>query len=133
MNKERRKRIEQALTALNTARVKFEVVRDDEQEAFDNMPESPQGSDKGTTMEEGIQSLEDSISPIEEAKAAVAEMAEMTSKDTQEAPNTEEIEIIEGLLQNSPIAVFDQVYQRRAVPCWQDQRSSTLCRLWNNT
>ena len=41
-------------------------VRDDEQEYFDNMPESFQGGDRGMAAEEAITNLEDAISGLED-------------------------------------------------------------------
>jgi hypothetical protein len=39
----------------------LETLRDDEQEKYDNMPESLQASSKGEALEEGIQYLDDAI------------------------------------------------------------------------
>lgn len=44
-----------------------ERVRDEEQDSYDNLPESFQDADKGTKMEEAIDHLEDALSAIEEA------------------------------------------------------------------
>lgn len=42
MNADRRKQLGEALSKLNDARIIIEQVRDEEQEAFDNLPESLQ-------------------------------------------------------------------------------------------
>lgn len=60
MNEDRRKRIFDAAAEL-------EAVKEEEQEAFDNMPESLQGGEKGQAMEAAIEALEESV---ERARAA---------------------------------------------------------------
>ncbi len=65
MNKVRRKEIAKAIELLEQAREILESVRDDEQEAFDNMPESLQGSERGEAMEEYIYTLEETIEAID--------------------------------------------------------------------
>lgn len=44
----------------------IEELRDEEQEAFDNTPESLQFSERGEKMEEAIQCLETAIDSIKE-------------------------------------------------------------------
>ena len=60
MNEDRRKRIFDAAAEL-------EAVKEEEQEAFDNMPESLQGAERGQAMEAAIEALEDAV---ERARAA---------------------------------------------------------------
>ena len=67
MNKQRRKQIEKAIALMQEALDILENVKDDEQEAFDNMPEGLQGSEKGELMEEIIGYLEDSYGNLETA------------------------------------------------------------------
>lgn len=66
MNNERRKQLKAIAKQLGTIadnledqQILLEQVYDDESEAFDNMPESLQESDRGIEMEEGIGTLED--------------------------------------------------------------------------
>lgn len=63
MNASRRKRI----AALNLSNVlcELEAVRDEEQEAYDNMPESLQNSGQGHKMVEVIDGFSEVISAIE--------------------------------------------------------------------
>ena len=68
MNDDRRKQLSKANIMLADARMIMEQVRDGEQEAFDNLPESLQQGKKGTAMEEAISTLEDAISGIEDAE-----------------------------------------------------------------
>jgi ribosome recycling factor len=74
MNTERRKRIEKVISQLAEARCELESIRDDEQEAFDNLPESFQNSEKGSTIQEGLETLEDAVCGIEEKEMALQEI-----------------------------------------------------------
>lgn len=65
MNKIRRKEIAKAIELMELAREILESVRDEEQEAFDNMPESLQGSERGEAMEEYIYTLEEAIEAMD--------------------------------------------------------------------
>lgn len=76
MNNERRKQLKAIAKQLGTIadnledqQILLEQVYDDESEAFDNMPESLQESDRGIEMEEGI-------AVLEEQKDAVATMVD---------------------------------------------------------
>lgn len=74
MNAQRRKQIEKAIGLLSEARAILEEVTEEEQEAFDNMPEGLQASERGETMEENIYRLEDAVSAIEEQEQEMEEM-----------------------------------------------------------
>ena len=65
MNKNRRKRIEDAVSSLMDLRDELESICEEEQESFDNLPESLQSSEKGETMEYNISVLEDSYNDID--------------------------------------------------------------------
>lgn len=58
MNNERRSKIQEAIELL-------EEIKDAEQEAFDNMPESFQQGEKGEAMELAISGLDAAISELE--------------------------------------------------------------------
>jgi len=73
MNAARRKQlaavlplIEQMDALREEIREALENVRDEEQEYFDNMPESLQGGDKGHIAESAISNLENAISALED-------------------------------------------------------------------
>jgi len=66
MNKARRKEIEKALVLLDQFKEIIECVAYWEREAFDNLPESIQNSDKGTTMEDIANNLDDFVFQLEE-------------------------------------------------------------------
>lgn len=65
MNKARRKEIARAIELIEQAREILETVMDEEQEAFDNMPESLQSTERGETMEEYISILEERIDALD--------------------------------------------------------------------
>lgn len=65
MNKARRKEIARAIELMEQAREILESVMDEEQEAFDNMPESLQSSERGEAMEEYIYTLEETLEALD--------------------------------------------------------------------
>lgn len=74
MNKERRKRILAVLQELESIKVEIESIIDEEQCAFDNLPESIQESDRGMIMENSIESLESANESIEAAVDSLEEI-----------------------------------------------------------
>ena len=62
MNNQRRKAIEKLAERLDELKSEFEAIMDEEQEAFDNMPESLQYSERGERMEGIISNMEDVLS-----------------------------------------------------------------------
>lgn len=66
MNKNRRKELKNIVDQLNDLKSSIDFVTDDERFAFDNLPESFQGSEKGEKIEENIDDLEEVIESIEE-------------------------------------------------------------------
>lgn len=72
MNANRRRAIEECIAKINDAeyiigemRDVIESIRDDEEEAHDNLPESLQDSEKGEAMQEAIGNLESALDSIE--------------------------------------------------------------------
>lgn len=65
MNKIRRKEIARAIELMEQAREILEAVRDEEQEAFDNMPESIQTSERGEAMEDYIYTIEEAMENLD--------------------------------------------------------------------
>ena len=55
MNKQRRKKVENAISNLSIALDILDNVAQEEEEAFDNLPTSIQDSDKGDEMSEWIE------------------------------------------------------------------------------
>lgn len=58
MNKNRRKQLEKIVEALEALRDDLEMLKDEEQDCFDNLPESLQESEKGEIMQEYADDLE---------------------------------------------------------------------------
>ena len=85
MNKDRRKALnalQDRLTAvkalmqtnldeLEAIHSDLEAVRDEEQDAFDNLSENLQGSERGDTMEEAISSMDEAMGTIESIKDGI--------------------------------------------------------------
>ena len=57
MNQQRRER-------LRKARDEIEAIKDEEQEAYDNLPESLQDGEQGEKMDENIGDLDEAISVL---------------------------------------------------------------------
>lgn len=67
MNNTRRKAIAKIAERLEELKTDFELLRDEEQEAFDNMPESIQESERGEHIENIIYNMEEVLENLESA------------------------------------------------------------------
>ena len=67
MNKSRRSRIDEIIQKIEDLGYDIDVLRDEEEESYENLPESIQYSDRGEAMSEAIDNLESAISSLEEA------------------------------------------------------------------
>lgn len=76
MNKERRKRLTEIAEVFEEQSTELEYVRDEEQEAFDNLPESIQYSDRGSDMEDKISEIDDILSDISDIIDRINELCE---------------------------------------------------------
>lgn len=65
MNRQRRKELARIYNVLQDCVSDLECVRDEEQEAFDNLPESLQYSEKGELMEECVDNIESVITDLD--------------------------------------------------------------------
>lgn len=74
MNKQRRERINGLMAKLEEIQGEVRMIQEEEQEAFDNMPESIQTSERGEKMEEVITQLKDSDSNLDEARTILEEI-----------------------------------------------------------
>lgn len=74
MNKDRRKRLEGIYEKLIEIYEELDAIIDEEQEAYDNMPESLQDSEKGERMYEGIDNLESARDDINNAATTIEEV-----------------------------------------------------------
>lgn len=74
MNAERRKRIAEALVIIRTLHEEIEAIRDDEQEAYDAMPESFQNGERGEAMQNAIDTLDSAATSLDEASSTLEEL-----------------------------------------------------------
>jgi len=75
MNNARRKELSALISEIEDVRSRLETVKEEEQEAYDNLPESLQDGERGEQMQAAIDAMEnadslldDLIGSIEEAK-----------------------------------------------------------------
>lgn len=59
MNNTRRKAIQAIMNKLEEIMEEIECIKDEEQEAFDNLPESIQTSERGEAMESAVYNLDE--------------------------------------------------------------------------
>ena len=76
MNRERRKRLEAAKEKLEEAYFELEAIKDEEQEAYDNTPESLQQTERGEAMQNAIDTIDDAMNDVEYAKDKLEELLE---------------------------------------------------------
>lgn len=65
MNKPRRKELTEIYELIASAKERLEIVKDDEQEYRDNMPENLQCGEKAERADEVVYELEDAIDNLE--------------------------------------------------------------------
>ncbi len=74
MNKYRRTKLSDTIALLYRAISYLENIYEEEQNAFDNMPESIQESERGEIMESTISVIEDATEQISEAMSSLEEL-----------------------------------------------------------
>ena len=74
MNKARRNRLNDAISYISTAKEIIEEVKEAEEEAFDNLPEGIQCSERGETMEGYIGDLENAMDDLENIMETLEEV-----------------------------------------------------------
>lgn len=74
MNKERRKQLQEVVNKISEAHDLLDEILSDEQDAFDNMPEGLQSSERGETMEEGIYNMEEARDNLEDITNTLEEV-----------------------------------------------------------
>ena len=74
MNKARRKELQKAMDLLDEASSIIEACRDEEQEAYDNLPDGIQESEKGEVMGEYIYQMDEAIDIAESISNILAEI-----------------------------------------------------------
>lgn len=65
MNKNRRKQLEQIVDALTDSREALDEVHTEEQDAYDNMPEGLQESERGQAILETAGDLENAVNDLD--------------------------------------------------------------------
>lgn len=75
MNKQRRKDLLDVAESLQEALDRLSEVRDEEQEAFDNMPESLQYGSRGDAMQDAIDTMDEWEGEIDKIKSRIEEFA----------------------------------------------------------
>lgn len=76
MNKQRRKQLHEAEKLLEKAQGIIECVKDFEQEAYDNLPESFQYGERGQKMEETIDLLDELYDQCDDLLSSIDELCE---------------------------------------------------------
>jgi hypothetical protein len=66
MNAARRKALDTLLASFEGLKSELETLRDEEQDYYDNMPESFQSGDKGQAAETAVSALDDAINSADE-------------------------------------------------------------------
>lgn len=66
--------LENCLLAIQEAFDTLQEVRDEEEEAFDNLPENMQDGERGEMMQEAIDNLDEAIGSLEEAVSYLEEV-----------------------------------------------------------
>jgi len=67
MNDKTRKLLKSTIETIEILHSSISIIKDEEQEKFDNLPEGLQQSENGQKFEETISSLDDALSNLEEA------------------------------------------------------------------
>lgn len=71
MNKARRKKLGEIIDQLETLREDLDAVASEERDAYDNLPESLQESERGCAMEEAADEIDDICSELEELRQRI--------------------------------------------------------------
>ena len=76
MNKARRKRLQEILNQIEVLQMDVDTVRDEEQDAYDNLPESIQYSERGEQMQEYADQIEEAYQSLQEAIDTLTDIIE---------------------------------------------------------
>lgn len=74
MNRSRRKKLMEAIELIGRVKEILEDVKEEEQNAFDNMPESFQFGERGEQMEEYISDIEEALDDLESSEILISEI-----------------------------------------------------------
>ena len=76
MNKARRKAIEEIIGKLEELKDQLEILSTEELEAYDNLPEGIQSSERGERMSEGVDDIDNATGSIEDAIYTLTDLIE---------------------------------------------------------
>lgn len=76
MNKARRNEISAIIERLEACKSDLEALQEEEQECFDNLPETLQDSERGETMQENADDLEDACDTIDTVIEGLTEVVD---------------------------------------------------------
>lgn len=76
MNNTCRKEIDKLTAQIEEIKEAIEALRDEEQEAFDNMPESLQDGERGERMQSAVEALEYAADDLQECLDHLSEATE---------------------------------------------------------
>lgn len=77
MNAVRRKSISKIWDKLEELKIDLEALADEEREAFENLPEGIQYSERGEAMEEAADSLQEQADALQDILDALSEVTEI--------------------------------------------------------
>ena len=77
MNKQRRNRLQKVIDQLEELKVEVSSICEEEQESYDNIPESLQDGERDSQMYENISTLEDQESNFDELIENLQEVIEL--------------------------------------------------------
>lgn len=76
MNNANRKELQRGLDLIAEAKEIFELIKDEEQEKFDNLSEGLQQTENGQRFETNVDTLDNAISSLEEVESYIEEAME---------------------------------------------------------
>lgn len=76
MNKQRRNDLQGVIDSLESAKQDLIAVRDEEQDAFDNLPDSLQYSSKGDVLQDNVSAMDDIESAIDDVISQIEELCQ---------------------------------------------------------
>lgn len=76
MNKQRRNAIERVIDTLTNMQSELDNIREEEQDAYDNLPEGIQDSERGESMYENIDTLETAYNDLDDIISNLQELIE---------------------------------------------------------
>ena len=74
MKEERLKTLKRCLNMIQNAHDVLEEVRDEDQDAYDNLPEGLQYSERGDLMEEAVNNLDDAIDYLDDVLSSLEDV-----------------------------------------------------------